>query len=102
MTEADAKNEIYSMLCIDLQRVNIPDGQATYYKNIIDVAITEIGREGITLDIQEDLSHRQTVEMYAAYLIRKRVAGDGMPRMLRARLNDLLFSQKMTTTDSTT
>jgi hypothetical protein len=32
--------------------------------------------------------------MYAAYLWRQRVTGEGMPRMLRYALNNRLFSRK--------
>lgn len=34
------------------------------------------------------------MEMYAAYLVRKRATEEAMPRMLRWALNNRLFSQK--------
>ena len=49
-------------------------------------------REGIAL--AETLEDAQLVEMYAAYLVRKRATTEPMPRMLRWALNNRLFSQK--------
>ena len=43
----------------------------------------------------------QLVEMYAAYLIRKRATAEGMPRMLRWALNNRLFGQKASETNDT-
>lgn len=55
-------------------------------------AQARIAEEGITLeDTPED---RDLVVMYAAWLWRSRVSGDGMPRMLRYALNNRLFSRK--------
>ena len=63
-----------------------------YLSQVVDAAIAFITREGITLeDTVEDL---QLVEMYAAYLVRKRNTTEAMPRMLRWALNNRLFSQK--------
>ena len=58
-------------------------------------AQTSITREGITLDL-DDLSHCQAVIAFTAWMWRKRDTGEGMPRMVRSMLNDILFSQKMT------
>ena len=88
------ENQIYSMLLIDLQRMNVTDATKSFLMNLITVAEVEIAREGIMLDLSE-ADDRQTIEMYAAYLYRKRVSGDGMPRMLRYRLNNRLFSERM-------
>lgn len=65
------------------------DGQLTNY---IKIAKEMIAREGIILG--EAYEDQGLVVMYAAWLYRKRVSGDPMPRMLRAGLNNKLFSQK--------
>lgn len=58
----------------------------------IRTAKARIAEEGITLeDTEED---RDLVVMYAAYLWRSRVSGEGMPRMLRYALNNRLLSHK--------
>lgn len=75
---------------------------------IIPAAKSAITQEGITLDLS-DIGDCNLVIMYAAYLYRKRaestVNGNlswaaGMPRMLRYALNNRLFSQKMSETDT--
>lgn len=69
-----------------------------YFKNIISLATTAIGREGIELIQTEDgysVEDGMLIEMYSAYLYRKRreeIAS--MPRSLRYALNNRLFSQK--------
>lgn len=95
-----AKEIIYQMLCMDLQFITskVPSERAEYLKQLIDAAEASIGRWGITLDetLEENLEQAQAVEMYAAYLYRNRAEGNnGMPEMLRHRLNQLLFNQKM-------
>lgn len=58
----------------------------------IQTAEARIAEEGITLEnTPED---RDLVVMYAAWLWRSRVSGEGMPRMLRYALNNRLFSRK--------
>lgn len=58
----------------------------------IHTAQALIAEEGITLeDTTED---QDLVIMYAAYLWRQRVTGEGMPRMLRYALNNRVFSRK--------
>jgi len=61
-------------------------------------AIAEITREGATLD-SSSLDDRETVVMYAGWMWRKRDTGEGMPRMLRYRLNNRIFSEKARDTD---
>lgn len=53
-----------------------------------------IGREGVFLDetAPEDM---QIIVMYAAWLWRRRDAGEGMPRMIRWALNNRVFGEKM-------
>lgn len=80
------------LLQVDLGELYPTDERKNYLSQVIDAAIAFITREGITLeDTVEDL---QLVEMYAAYLVRKRNTTEAMPRMLRWALNNRLFSQK--------
>ena len=53
-----------------------------------------ISREGVFLDetAPEDM---QIIVMYAAWLWRRRDAGEGMPRMIRWALNNRVFGEKM-------
>ena len=61
----------------------------------IRVAQARIAEHGIVLqDTEED---RDLVVMYAAWLWRARVSGDGMPRMLQFAINNRLFSRKART-----
>ncbi len=83
---------VLPLLQVDLGELYPTDGRKNYLSQVIDAAIAFITREGITLeDTVEDL---QLVEMYAAYLVRKRNTTEAMPRMLRWALNNRLFSQK--------
>lgn len=83
---------ILTSLKIDLQ---ISAGQYDeYLKNLIELAKKAIIREGIT--IKKDTEDGMLIEMYAAYLYRKRKENvAGMPRMLRYMLNNRLLSEKM-------
>lgn len=86
---------ILAMIQADLNIYNPPPATLTYLNQLVDVAQAEIRKEGILLDLQK-LDDCQTVGMYAAYLYRRRAAPNNeMPRMLRWRLNNALFSQKM-------
>ena len=83
---------VLPLLQVDLGELYLTDERENYLSQVIDAAIAFITREGITLeDTVEDL---QLVEMYAAYLVRKRNTTEAMPRMLRWALNNRLFSQK--------
>lgn len=83
---------ILTMLKADLGELFIDDARRAYLNQAIMSAKDMIRREGIVLnDSAEDA---QLVEMYSAYLVRKRATNDGMPRMLRFALNNRLFSQK--------
>lgn len=94
---AEAKEKILTYMMIDLQRMSPTDDVKNYMSALIDSAVTEIEREGSVLDLT-DTDHAITVEMYAAYLYRLRETPDvKMPKMLRYRLDNLLFSQKMAT-----
>lgn len=83
---------VLPLLQVDLGELYPTDERKKYLSQVVDAAIAFITREGITLeDTVEDL---QLVEMYAAYLVRKRNTTEAMPRMLRWALNNRLFSQK--------
>ena len=69
-----------------------------YLMNLIDLAEAAITREGITLDIAGSVEDGMLVEMYAAFLYRKRQSDDvKMPKSLRYLLNNRLFSEKART-----
>lgn len=86
---ADA--DVLKILKLDLQiSVNSLDD---YLLTIIQAARNFIANEGITLT--DDISDMMLVEMYAAYLYRKRREEKAeMPRMLRWALNNRLLSEK--------
>ena len=84
--------EILTLLQVDLGEMYPSQQRQAYLNQAISAAQAFITREGVTrTDSVED---GQLVEMYAAYLIRKRAEDTGMPRMLRWALNNRLFSQK--------
>lgn len=70
----------------------------SFLLSLLDAATTAIQREGITL-VENDMDIDMAVIQYAAYLFRKRASNENeMPRFLRWRLNNILFSQKGRTT----
>ena len=83
---------ILTMLKSDLGELFPDEDRVAYLTQIINAAMAMIQREGITLE--NSAEDEQLVEMYAAYLVRKRASSEGMPRMLRWALNNRLFSQK--------
>lgn len=80
------------MLQADLGELFPDENRIAYLKQNIEAAKSFIEREGITLE--DSVEDKQLVEMYAAYLVRKRATNEGMPRMLRWALNNKLFAQK--------
>lgn len=83
--------DLLTMLKVDLGiTVKAYDTRLETY---LDAAKAEITREGITLD--DAIGDCQLVVLYASWMWRKRDTGESMPRMLRYRLNNRLFSQKM-------
>ncbi len=64
-----------------------------YLNTRIKAAKTEIEREGIKLD-ENNEDHVLILVDYAAWLYRKRTQDIDFPRHLRYRMNNLLFSQK--------
>lgn len=88
MTDA----EILTMLQVDLGELFASEPRKAYLQQCITSAREYITREGVTLT--DSVGDGQLVEMYAAYLVRKRATNEPMPRMLRWALNNRLFSQK--------
>lgn len=91
--------EILAMLQVDLGELYPTEQRKDYLVQCVRAARAFIGREGIALT--DSVEDGQLVEMYAAYLVRKRATSttgqpdaDGMPRMLRWAMNNRLFSQK--------
>ena len=84
--------EKLALLKQDLQRLTSANND--YLKSLITSAESAIQREGITL-LENDMDIDMAVVQYAAYLFRKRASNEtAMPRFLRWRLNNILFSQK--------
>lgn len=81
------------MLQVDLGELFPSDARKAYLQQCISAARRFITREGINLT--DSIEDGQLVEMYAAYLVRKRATTEPMPRMLRWTLNNRLFSQKV-------
>ena len=94
MTDA----EILTLLQVDLGEMYPSQQRQAYLNQAISAAQAFITREGVTLT--DSVEDGQLVEMYAAYLIRKRAEDTGMPRMLRWALNNRLFSQKASETNA--
>ena len=84
--------EILTLLQVDLGEMYPSQQRQAYLNQAISAAQAFITREGINLT--DSVEDGQLVEMYAAYLIRKRAEDTGMPRMLRWALNNRLFSEK--------
>ena len=88
MTDTD----MLSMLKVDLGISG--DGYDNRLGQYIESAKKNISIEGITLDA-DSVPDCNLVIQYAAWLWRKRINGEGMPRMLRWELNQRLFHEKM-------
>lgn len=83
--------ELLTILKVDLQ-VSSP-ALDPYLSQLVEAARDFIAAEGISLT--SSYSDAMLVEMYAAYLYRRRREENvQMPRMLRWALNNRLFSQK--------
>lgn len=85
------KKEITKILKVDLGIST--EAYDKYLENVIESAKAAITREGIKL--RNNTEDGMLIEMYAAYLYRKRKDGAEMPRQLRWLLNNRLFSQKV-------
>lgn len=88
-------SDILVLLEADLDMISPDAGRLTQLNHLISVAEASIEREGVTFHSPYTIEEGHLVVMYAAYLFRKRKTDEGMPRMLRYALNNLLFSQKM-------
>lgn len=76
----------------DLQMLTSANDE--FLKSLITTAESAIQREGVML-VENDMGIDMAVVQYAAYLFRKRAGNEtAMPRFLRWRLNNILFSQK--------
>ena len=98
---------ILAMLKANLEKVNSVNDP--YLVQLIQIAISEIQREGVVITVNDGvyaLEDADLIVMYAAYLYRNRASGNrgydtaalnpqGMPYMLRLRLNNRIFSGKM-------
>lgn len=84
--------EVLQLLQVDLGELYLTSERRAFLIQHIDAAKEFIKREGIALSAS--FEDTQLIEMYAAYLVRKRNTNEGMPRMLRYALNNRLFSQK--------
>lgn len=91
MTKAD----ILTILKIDLEIASAMTSRDALLNNLIDLAVSAITKEGITLSSLYTTEEGTLVEMYAAFLYRKRKENTvSMPRSLRYLLNNMLLSQK--------
>ncbi len=82
-------NDILTILKVDLQISST--ALDSYLLQLIGAARALIVREGVTLT--DDIEDTMLIEMYAAYLYRKRrESNSAMPRMLRWALNNRLLS----------
>jgi hypothetical protein len=97
MTKAD----ILTILKSDLDIATASTSKDGLLNNLIDLAQAAITREGITLSQELTVEEGMLVEMYAAYLFRRRkytetVANGSVtfPRNLRYQLNNMLLQQK--------
>lgn len=84
--------EMLNMLKVDLGISG--DSYDDRLGQYIESAKKNISIEGITLDADSVLDCNLVIQ-YAAWLWRKRINGEGMPRMLRWELNQRLFHEKM-------
>ena len=95
--------EIRTVLKTDLQIAST--AYDSYLDSLIAAATQRIATEGITLDISTSVDDSMLVEMYAAYLYRRRrstegsAAEPGMPRYLRWALNNRLMAEKGAVSD---
>lgn len=82
-----------SMLKVDLgiMTTTIYDERLIQY---LESAKTQIEREGAALDLTS-VDDMQCIVMYAAWMWRRRDAGEGMPRMVRYWINNRVLGAKM-------
>ena len=86
-----------NMLKVDLGLLSTTNEQDVYLGQLLDAAQERLTEDGITLT-SGDPQHDTLVEMYAAWLYRKRASDPAqqvMPKMLQLLRNSVLFGQKM-------
>lgn len=88
------REDVLKLLKASLGYVVLDEAKSFQLNHLINTSCEMIQREGVTLS--EPFSHEdaQLIEMYAAYLFRKRATDEPMPRMLRWALNNRIFSEK--------
>ena len=84
---------VLTILQADLGELYPSPQRQAFLEQCISAAMSFITREGVTLT--SSVEDMQLVEMYAAYLVRKRATVEAMPRMLRWALNNRIFSEAM-------
>lgn len=89
MTESD----ILIILQADLNILAPDSTRKAQLEQYVKAAITFIKREGVALAAPYSSDDAQLIEMYAAYLFRKRDTSEEMPRMLRWALNNRIFDR---------
>ena len=83
-------NEMLGALKVDIGLTSDAyDDRLTAY---LEAAEQRIAREGVTID-KSDIDHVETIIMYAHWMWSKRDSGEGMPRMVRYQLNNLIFHE---------
>jgi len=89
------KADILTILKSDLDIASTSTTKDTLLNNLIDLSQAAITKEGITLTTPLTIEEGTLIEMYAAFLYRKRKeATQTMPHSLRYMLNNMLLSQK--------
>lgn len=78
---------------LQMLKVDLGSNKAAYDTRLgqyLEAARAEIEREGVTLDT-ESVPDCNLIVQYAAWMWRKRDAGEGIPRMIRWQINNRLF-----------
>lgn len=89
------KAEVLTILKSDLDIATASTSKDGLLNNLIDLSIAAITREGITLTDPLTVEEGTLVEMYSAFLFRRRKdATATMPHSLRYQLNNMLIAQK--------
>lgn len=90
--------DVLSLLKGDLGIISTDTDMITRLTHLVSTAVEMINREGGDLPDGTGAAYTNEeahlIEMYAAYLFRKRATDEGMPRMLRYALNNYLFSRR--------
>ena len=87
MTDED----ILKILQADLNILSPDDAKMLLMEQDIQSAKAFMEREGVVFSAPYTIEDGKLIEMYAAYLFRKRNSGEEMPRMIRWALNNRIF-----------